>query len=150
MLNMSGVTHHHPSPVLYVQVRSHQSRQERRCNGALISDINDHPDHKSFSSLTCDCRAYTVTCPYNPQHIQQYRRTEQRLTRSAKKRKRRKRDDNDNDEHLEVLVEVEVATVLRCLLDNLDASVIDLLDACLLYTSPSPRDGLLSRMPSSA
>ena len=26
----------------------------------------------------------------------------------------------------------------------------DLLNACLLYTSPSPRDGLLSRMPSSA
>ena len=25
-----------------------------------------------------------------------------------------------------------------------------LLDICLLYTSPSPRDGLLSRMPSSA
>ena len=25
-----------------------------------------------------------------------------------------------------------------------------ILDACLLYTSPSPRDGLLSRMPSSA
>ena len=25
-----------------------------------------------------------------------------------------------------------------------------LLDGCLLYTSPSPRDGLLSRMPSSA
>ena len=24
------------------------------------------------------------------------------------------------------------------------------IDACLLYTSPSPRDGLLSRMPSSA
>ena len=24
------------------------------------------------------------------------------------------------------------------------------LDVCLLYTSPSPRDGLLSRMPSSA
>ena len=27
---------------------------------------------------------------------------------------------------------------------------LDLLNACLLYTSPSPRDGLLSRMPSSA
>ena len=27
---------------------------------------------------------------------------------------------------------------------------IDNLQACLLYTSPSPRDGLLSRMPSSA
>ena len=26
----------------------------------------------------------------------------------------------------------------------------DLLGTCLLYTSPSPRDGLLSRMPSSA
>ena len=26
----------------------------------------------------------------------------------------------------------------------------DILDSCLLYTSPSPRDGLLSRMPSSA
>ena len=28
--------------------------------------------------------------------------------------------------------------------------LLDYLDACLLYTSPSPRDGLLSRMPSSA
>ena len=29
-------------------------------------------------------------------------------------------------------------------------SDIDLVIVCLLYTSPSPRDGLLSRMPSSA
>ena len=29
-----------------------------------------------------------------------------------------------------------------------DTSIAD--DSCLLYTSPSPRDGLLSRMPSSA
>ena len=28
--------------------------------------------------------------------------------------------------------------------------VNELVKACLLYTSPSPRDGLLSRMPSSA
>src|SRR5664279_5355632 len=28
--------------------------------------------------------------------------------------------------------------------------ILDNLYACLLYTSPSPRDGLLSRMPSSA
>ena len=27
---------------------------------------------------------------------------------------------------------------------------LDVTDPCLLYTSPSPRDGLLSRMPSSA
>ena len=31
-----------------------------------------------------------------------------------------------------------------------DEQIEDLLDDCLLYTSPSPRDGLLSRMPSSA
>ena len=36
-----------------------------------------------------------------------------------------------------------------------DSEVIDVMDieqdkVCLLYTSPSPRDGLLSRMPSSA
>ena len=29
-------------------------------------------------------------------------------------------------------------------------TLFQLLDICLLYTSPSPRDGLLSRMPSSA
>ena len=28
--------------------------------------------------------------------------------------------------------------------------IVDTISACLLYTSPSPRDGLLSRMPSSA
>ena len=31
-----------------------------------------------------------------------------------------------------------------------DPAVIEVPEACLLYTSPSPRDGLLSRMPSSA
>ena len=31
-----------------------------------------------------------------------------------------------------------------------NAFIVDQLSACLLYTSPSPRDGLLSRMPSSA
>ena len=30
------------------------------------------------------------------------------------------------------------------------SQMIDQLQGCLLYTSPSPRDGLLSRMPSSA
>ena len=29
-------------------------------------------------------------------------------------------------------------------------SLVNKVNACLLYTSPSPRDGLLSRMPSSA
>ena len=34
--------------------------------------------------------------------------------------------------------------------DNTDTLTLTSTDACLLYTSPSPRDGLLSRMPSSA
>ena len=33
---------------------------------------------------------------------------------------------------------------------NIDSPLIELTYNCLLYTSPSPRDGLLSRMPSSA
>ena len=33
---------------------------------------------------------------------------------------------------------------------HLGATSQDVMDSCLLYTSPSPRDGLLSRMPSSA
>ena len=38
---------------------------------------------------------------------------------------------------------------MKLLDDNINSSIVSLL-ACLLYTSPSPRDGLLSRMPSSA
>ena len=34
--------------------------------------------------------------------------------------------------------------------DRIDHLYQDPHDPCLLYTSPSPRDGLLSRMPSSA
>ena len=37
-----------------------------------------------------------------------------------------------------------------CVVSEKDQRLIKFLTACLLYTSPSPRDGLLSRMPSSA
>ena len=47
-----------------------------------------------------------------------------------------------------LLVSVIVVTVCTILV-VLDIG-ISLLTICLLYTSPSPRDGLLSRMPSSA
>ena len=33
---------------------------------------------------------------------------------------------------------------------NMEKAQAELANICLLYTSPSPRDGLLSRMPSSA
>ena len=36
------------------------------------------------------------------------------------------------------------------LIDPLEATSFSIPGICLLYTSPSPRDGLLSRMPSSA
>ena len=36
------------------------------------------------------------------------------------------------------------------LADILKTDRLDFYKSCLLYTSPSPRDGLLSRMPSSA
>ena len=42
---------------------------------------------------------------------------------------------------------------LNAINQKMDHELIDMLDRlrnCLLYTSPSPRDGLLSRMPSSA
>ena len=51
------------------------------------------------------------------------------------------------------LGEVEVLGRPECiLLEDIsdDHQHIDLIYYCLLYTSPSPRDGLLSRMPSSA
>ena len=42
------------------------------------------------------------------------------------------------------------ATSFEAATDQVKAQLIASVDACLLYTSPSPRDGLLSRMPSSA
>ena len=38
----------------------------------------------------------------------------------------------------------------RALLEDIYEALVGLSMLCLLYTSPSPRDGLLSRMPSSA
>ena len=46
----------------------------------------------------------------------------------------------------EVLIDLDESGISQ-LIDTLQSGGID---ACLLYTSPSPRDGLLSRMPSSA
>ena len=43
----------------------------------------------------------------------------------------------------------DLAAALRRLADELAVPLRSVL-LCLLYTSPSPRDGLLSRMPSSA
>ena len=48
-------------------------------------------------------------------------------------------------------IAVKSCTMLAAEADGADVSTIEgQANACLLYTSPSPRDGLLSRMPSSA
>ena len=59
------------------------------------------------------------------------------------------RDELDIDDETTVHTEVsDLETMIDTHRDNIekDSSLI----CCLLYTSPSPRDGLLSRMPSSA
>ena len=46
--------------------------------------------------------------------------------------------------------EAQDNTNLITFLNKIKTNTMDLSEGCLLYTSPSPRDGLLSRMPSSA
>ena len=49
-----------------------------------------------------------------------------------------------------ILLVYEVYQLIRTIPDSFSSSVGKQYEICLLYTSPSPRDGLLSRMPSSA
>ena len=51
---------------------------------------------------------------------------------------------------LDVLDYDAMPAALQAVLDEFSRVDILINNACLLYTSPSPRDGLLSRMPSSA
>ena len=62
---------------------------------------------------------------------------------------------NSNDELYSQSKIIEMSEgcdgILSSLTEKLDADTINKLpDSCLLYTSPSPRDATLSRMPSSA
>ena len=47
-------------------------------------------------------------------------------------------------------IQIALAYVGRLVILNTYVKEVTMLRVCLLYTSPSPRDGLLSRMPSSA
>ena len=56
-----------------------------------------------------------------------------------------------DEEYYEFIQPYEDAKqMLLTRLDVLNHNLYGEASACLLYTSPSPRDGLLSRMPSSA
>ena len=52
----------------------------------------------------------------------------------------------ENDEEGPVVGEA----LENCLVVRIDLATVDQVEDCLLYTSPSPRDATLSRMPSSA
>ena len=54
------------------------------------------------------------------------------------------------DKDQKALLAHEVATMAQRHAQELTIAQISQTHPCLLYTSPSPRDGLLSRMPSSA
>ena len=43
-----------------------------------------------------------------------------------------------------------IGSIITGIIDTIIFGVESAVNGCLLYTSPSPRDGLLSRMPSSA
>ena len=65
------------------------------------------------------------------------------------------RDYTDYTESVEVpfaLSQMGIANAVAIARSNVPRAIAGLKEAnhCLLYTSPSPRDGLLSRMPSSA
>ena len=57
-----------------------------------------------------------------------------------------------DDKQLDFKINVHRNVPMLLIGDHLriEQIVMNLLSNCLLYTSPSPRDGLLSRMPSSA
>ena len=56
-------------------------------------------------------------------------------------------DKNGRKRHFTTVVEVKPRHGVT---EYSETHTFDVYDICLLYTSPSPRDGLLSRMPSSA
>ena len=61
-------------------------------------------------------------------------------------------DDNQRPPESGLMLESLKEEIRQCLdsLKDRERDVIKMYFGCLLYTSPSPRDGLLSRMPSSA
>ena len=56
----------------------------------------------------------------------------------------------DVDDEILLLDQYDITPSYRVGLDVIEEIINADIDPCLLYTSPSPRDGLLSRMPSSA
>ena len=52
--------------------------------------------------------------------------------------------------HMSYVPDAGHTTLINLLIDDVDVTTNVLTTDCLLYTSPSPRDATLSRMPSSA
>ena len=73
--------------------------------------------------------------------------------KSAQARQRRRSSDGrfaDEDKQDSLPSDTKIQQVASLLTDDTEPDFNQLLTACLLYTSPSPRDRTRSRMPSSA
>ena len=93
-------------------------------------------------------RYANVVYPYAVKAIKIFRETDE-VTRTMKKRKKQKhikrlqkKMDDEFKEPLKKLTKTQGYILIKMIEKELDT--------CLLYTSPSPRDATLSRMPSSA
>ena len=95
-----------------------------------------------------------------PRKVREFRRREQEILDTALKLFLEQGEDSVTVEMIADAVCIGKGTIykhfkskaeiyLRLMLDY-ERDLNELLHSCLLYTSPSPRDGLLSRMPSSA
>ena len=80
--------------------------------------------------------------PYSNQNNKKYYVKKTKSLASTKK--------HFNDSQSITGVELKEFSLLYLVLNNLSLLQANIHLICLLYTSPSPRDGLLSRMPSSA
>src|SRR5680860_406288 len=91
---------------------------------------------------------------------QQNRKTRKNATKQQKRSEReqsnpqkalqRNKQTQYNNAKLRNVVKAPKALEVAKKSNKVESKNIEALYSCLLYTSPSPRDGLLSRMPSSA
>ena len=132
--------------------------QEHACG--LVPDTNLKPDGISIIPWTSGKPlAWDVTCahPLAQSWTGTSRRGESAVATAVEAKKRSKYKDLENNFHFEpVSMETldrmgeTTALYIKRLGKRIFDGTRDTHYSCLLYTSPSPRDGLLSRMPSSA
>ena len=90
------------------------------------------------------CRILITPTKENPSHCNIHKPTIKKY--KYKDKRRRAYEDPEYRRNKSLIKKAQ----RNCVLCNTEGNASNPLQVCLLYTSPSPRDGLLSRMPSSA